>query len=346
MRGRRPRGRVCGPPHPAHPPRRRCATRGGSSPRTCSRGERPWTAPRGASPCATRRGDDGARARGHRRRGEVHPRGARDGRPGGCHRGRGGARGGRAHRDPRGRPRAARGGRGRTPPLVARPRSAPRTRGPSRCRPTARRSRSPWKTRRGRRSSTTSRTAYATVRARGGGGAAARAGGVGGAGGVRWDCGACFSELLPTTVQGQRYDGQLWLTGDAHENFWSPAVTLHEFGHWVMSAWGTIPHEGGAHYLGVPTFPGRAWSEGWATWMSLRPARTTRGTTRSRAAPSSGGTSPSARSTTAPAGSAPTPTRRCCRPSTRTRSARSSGRCAVTPRWAPRGCSPRCARPA
>lgn len=86
--------------------------------------------------------------------------------------------------------------------------------------------------------------------------------------GVAWDCGACFSELVPVTAAGQRFDGQLWLTGDAHENFWSPAVTLHELGHWVMSAWGTIPHEGGAHYLGVPGFPGLGWSEGWASWVS------------------------------------------------------------------------------
>ncbi|MFO0629052.1 MAG: hypothetical protein U0325_25985 [Polyangiales bacterium] len=110
-------------------------------------------------------------------------------------------------------------------------------------------------------------TAYATVRARAGA-APRHALAVWVRRGVRWDCGACFSELLPTTVQGQRYDGQLWLTGDTHENWWSPAVTLHEFGHWVMSAWGTIPHEGGAHYLGVPTFPGLAWSEGWASWVS------------------------------------------------------------------------------
>jgi hypothetical protein len=110
-------------------------------------------------------------------------------------------------------------------------------------------------------------TAYATVRARAGV-APRHALAVWVRRGVRWDCGACFSELLPTTVQGQRYDGQLWLTGDTHENWWSPAVTLHEFGHWVMSAWGTIPHEGGAHFLGVPTFPGLAWSEGWATFAS------------------------------------------------------------------------------
>jgi hypothetical protein len=86
--------------------------------------------------------------------------------------------------------------------------------------------------------------------------------------GVIWDCGACFSELVPVTAAGQRYDGQLWITGERSEPWWSDAVTLHELGHWAMSAWGTIPHEGGLHQLGVPTLPGLAWSEGWASWVS------------------------------------------------------------------------------
>lgn len=86
--------------------------------------------------------------------------------------------------------------------------------------------------------------------------------------GVQWDCGACFSELVPITLGAQRFDGQLWITGDTSEPWWSDAVTLHEMGHWAMAAWGVIPHEGGAHFLGVPTLPGTAWSEGWASWVS------------------------------------------------------------------------------
>jgi len=41
-----------------------------------------------------------------------------------------------------------------------------------------------------------------------------------------------------------------------------------ELGHWVMESFGRSPNEGGLHCLGVPTFPGQAWSEGWATAFS------------------------------------------------------------------------------
>jgi hypothetical protein len=43
---------------------------------------------------------------------------------------------------------------------------------------------------------------------------------------------------------------------------------VHELGHWVMSSYGTSPREGGKHYLGQPTLPGQAWSEGFATFFS------------------------------------------------------------------------------
>ena len=35
-----------------------------------------------------------------------------------------------------------------------------------------------------------------------------------------------------------------------------------------MSSYGTSPAEGGTHYIMCPTFPGQAWSEGYATWHS------------------------------------------------------------------------------
>jgi hypothetical protein len=61
----------------------------------------------------------------------------------------------------------------------------------------------------------------------------------------------------------------MWLGGDStDQGYWSDAVTQHELGHWVMEAYGTSPNEGGQHFLGKPTFPGQAWSEGWATWFS------------------------------------------------------------------------------
>ena len=87
--------------------------------------------------------------------------------------------------------------------------------------------------------------------------------------GVRWTCGSCFSDLDPIERSNQRFDAQIWLNGSTtDEEYWSAAVTLHELGHYVMAAWGTAVWEGGSHYLGVPTMPGQAWSEGWATWVS------------------------------------------------------------------------------
>ncbi len=86
--------------------------------------------------------------------------------------------------------------------------------------------------------------------------------------GTRWDCGACFGEY-PVNVFGVSFPAQLWLDGSSEDQgYWSDAVTEHELGHWVMWAYGTSPDEGGTHYIGVPTYPGQAWSEGWATYFS------------------------------------------------------------------------------
>lgn len=85
--------------------------------------------------------------------------------------------------------------------------------------------------------------------------------------GTTWSCGACFSEW-PVTAAGRRWESQVWLPGDGDAAWWSEAMVLHELGHWVMASFGTSPQEGGQHFVGVPTFPGQAWSEGWATWFS------------------------------------------------------------------------------
>jgi hypothetical protein len=86
--------------------------------------------------------------------------------------------------------------------------------------------------------------------------------------GVSWSCGACFSSL-PVVISSQRMQAQTWLDGNAvDQGYWSDPVTAHELGHWVMASFGTSPNEGGAHTVGVPTFPGQAWSEGWATFVS------------------------------------------------------------------------------
>lgn len=86
--------------------------------------------------------------------------------------------------------------------------------------------------------------------------------------GATWTCGACFGSF-PTTAFGLRFETQIWLGADpVDQGYWSDAVNEHELGHWAMSSFGVSPGEGGMHLLGRPTFPGQAWSEGWATWFS------------------------------------------------------------------------------
>lgn len=83
-----------------------------------------------------------------------------------------------------------------------------------------------------------------------------------------WSCGACFGPF-PTTAFGMPFATQIWLGADSDDqSYWSDAVNEHELGHWAMSSYGFSPNEGGGHFMGKPTFPGQAWSEGWATWFS------------------------------------------------------------------------------
>lgn len=85
--------------------------------------------------------------------------------------------------------------------------------------------------------------------------------------GTTWTCGACFFDL-PAAADGFDFASQIFMPAGADESFWSGAVLAHELGHWVMSTYGVSPGEGGPHVLGVPTHPGIAWSEGFATWFS------------------------------------------------------------------------------
>lgn len=85
--------------------------------------------------------------------------------------------------------------------------------------------------------------------------------------GVSWDCGNCFLDF-PTHAAGFDFGSQMFIRADADESFWSGAVLAHELGHWLMATYGAAPGEGGEHILGVPTHPGIAWSEGFATWFS------------------------------------------------------------------------------
>jgi hypothetical protein len=85
--------------------------------------------------------------------------------------------------------------------------------------------------------------------------------------GVAWSCGACMASS-PIGMFDASFARQVWLDGSSDEGYWSDPVTSHELGHYVMSAYGLEPSEGGAHFVGAPTHPGQAWSEGWATFFS------------------------------------------------------------------------------
>ncbi|MFY0569738.1 hypothetical protein ACN28E_38740 [Archangium lansingense] len=86
--------------------------------------------------------------------------------------------------------------------------------------------------------------------------------------GNSWTCGSCFAPL-PVLAFDIPFDAQVWLGGDlGNQSFWADSVTAHELGHWTMDSYGFSPSEGGDHFPAVPTFPGQAWSEGFATWFS------------------------------------------------------------------------------
>jgi len=85
---------------------------------------------------------------------------------------------------------------------------------------------------------------------------------------TEWSCGACFLNM-PVEAQSMAFDSQLFFSATARDRaYWSNAVTVHEIGHYTMWSYGVSPMEGGTHCQGVPTAPGQAWSEGWATGFS------------------------------------------------------------------------------
>ena len=80
-----------------------------------------------------------------------------------------------------------------------------------------------------------------------------------------WSCGSCFGSD-PVSGFGERFESQIWFAGGPDESYWSDSTSTHELGHWVMESFGQPPDEGGRHQFGVPTLPGQAWSEGFATF--------------------------------------------------------------------------------
>jgi hypothetical protein len=85
--------------------------------------------------------------------------------------------------------------------------------------------------------------------------------------GTAWSCGSCLWEQ-PTTLSSIPFQAQVFYDGSSDDGYWADPVTAHELGHWTMASYGRPPGEGGQHCIGVPDFPGLAWSEGWATWFS------------------------------------------------------------------------------
>ena len=79
---------------------------------------------------------------------------------------------------------------------------------------------------------------------------------------------AMYAPAPTTSLYGLSIASQLFVTATATESYWADSVLAHEMGHWVMQSFGRAPGEGGVHYFGLPTFPGLAWSEGWATWFA------------------------------------------------------------------------------
>jgi hypothetical protein len=84
-----------------------------------------------------------------------------------------------------------------------------------------------------------------------------------------WSCGACYIGWPTQGLEGTSFDAQILIPAvKQDQSYWSGAVNAHELGHWVMDSYGVSPGEGGPHTLDCPTYPGQAWSEGWATAFS------------------------------------------------------------------------------
>ena len=83
---------------------------------------------------------------------------------------------------------------------------------------------------------------------------------------VEWSCGACAAPI-GIDLPGMRFEEQMWIPGgQTLKRYFANSLVGHEIGHWVMESYGRSPVEGGPHNTGIPTMPGQAWAEGWATW--------------------------------------------------------------------------------
>ena len=87
------------------------------------------------------------------------------------------------------------------------------------------------------------------------------------------DCSACFFDgpADGVTIEGDAFDARIELSGrsdtPAH---WARSTLAHEVGHWVMRAYSRSPSEQGQHSFDLPSSPGLAYKEGWATAFGQR----------------------------------------------------------------------------
>ena len=65
------------------------------------------------------------------------------------------------------------------------------------------------------------------------------------------------------------FDRAMFLSGaDAAPHHWTPSLSGHELGHWVMDVFSRLPPIGGAHAWSSLVAPSLAWSEGFATFYA------------------------------------------------------------------------------
>ncbi len=90
--------------------------------------------------------------------------------------------------------------------------------------------------------------------------------------GLSWDCGACYAPWSQNLgdFNGLEMENSIWIPGHQGDSgAWGYPVLLHELGHYIAFQYGRDDSPGGAHYLGQPIAPPFAWSEGWASFMSI-----------------------------------------------------------------------------
>ncbi|WP_394835968.1 hypothetical protein LVJ94_03560 [Pendulispora rubella] len=85
---------------------------------------------------------------------------------------------------------------------------------------------------------------------------------------VAWDCGDCQQDQK-RLLFANRFQHDLLISATDDQTYFSDAMLQHEFGHYVMATYGKSNPESGNHDGSCPSYPGQAWSEGFASWFSM-----------------------------------------------------------------------------